>query len=154
VTGAEDRGRRQRLENRGQSEMIEFEVSKIIIDEKSQEQVVVLKEKEGDKLIPIVIGITEASAIRMKFGGAILPRPLTHDLLKSVIDNLGAKLSRIIIDNLKDGTFYAKLIIKTADGKEKIVDARPSDSIALAVRADSAIFVEDEVISKVSFLTP
>jgi bifunctional DNase/RNase len=74
-------------------------------------------------------------------------------LLKSVIDNLGAKLDRIIIDNLKDGTFYAKLIIKTADGKEKTVDARPSDSIALAVRAGSAIFVEDEVISKASFVT-
>ena len=133
--------------------MIEFEVSKIIIDEKSQEQVVVLKEKEGDKLIPIVIGITEASAIRMKFGGVTLPRPLTHDLLKSVIDNLGAKLERIVIDNLKEGTFYAKLIVKTSEGKEKAIDSRPSDSIALAVRSGAAIFVEDEVISKTSFLT-
>lgn len=132
--------------------MVEFEVSKIIIDEKSQEQVIVLKEKKGSKLLPIVIGINEAAAIKMKFGGFTSPRPLTHDLLKSLIDNLEAKLERIVIDKLIDSTFHAKLVLKTGRGAIREVDARPSDSIALAVRANASIFVEEEVINKSSFL--
>jgi len=132
--------------------MIEFEVSKIIIDEKSQEQVIVLKEKKGSKLLPIVIGINEAAAIKMKFGGFTSPRPLTHDLLKSLIDNLEAKLEKIVIDRLIDSTFHAKLVLKTGRGAIREVDARPSDSIALAVRANASIFVEEEVINKSSFL--
>jgi bifunctional DNase/RNase len=131
--------------------MIEFEISKIIIDEKSQEQVIVLKEKGGSKLLPIVIGINEAAAIRMKFGGVATPRPLTHDLLKAVIDNLEAKLEKVIIDKLVDSTFHAKLILMTAEGLKKSVDARPSDSIALAVRTQTPIFVEEEVINRSSF---
>ena len=131
--------------------MIEFEISKIIIDEKSQEQVIVLKEKDGSKLLPIVIGINEAAAIRMKFGGVTTPRPLTHDLLKAVIDNLEAKLERVVIDKLVDSTFHAKLILKTDRGNAREVDARPSDSIALAVRANTPIFVEEEVLNKSSF---
>ena len=133
--------------------MLEFEVSKIIIDEKSQEQVIVLKEKEGARLLPIVIGINEAAAIRMKFGGFSPPRPLTHDLLKTVIDNLEAHLQQVVIDKLIDSTFHAKLILKTLSGSVKEVDARPSDSIALAVRTDAPIFVEEEVIEKSSFLS-
>ncbi|MBN2121048.1 MAG: bifunctional nuclease family protein [Candidatus Omnitrophica bacterium] len=131
--------------------MIEFEISKIIIDEKSQEQVIVLKEKEGSKLLPIVIGINEAAAIRMKFGGFTTPRPLTHDLLKSVIDNLEARLEKVVIDKLVDSTFHAKLFLKTEKGALKSVDARPSDSIALAVRTQTPIFVEEEVINRSSF---
>ena len=131
--------------------MLEFEISKIIIDEKSQEQVIVLKEKDGSKLLPIVIGINEAAAIRMKFGGIASPRPLTHDLLKSVIDNLDAKLERVVIDKLIDSTFHAKLILLTPQGLQRRVDARPSDSIALAVRTQTPIFVEEEVINRSSF---
>ena len=134
--------------------MVEVEVSKIIIDEKSQEQVVVLKEKQGSRLLPIVIGINEAAAIRMKFGGFTPPRPLTHDLLKSVIDNLEARLEKVIIDKLVDSTFHAKLILKTDKGLTRKVDARPSDSIALAVRAGAPIFVEEEVLEKSSFFSP
>ena len=134
--------------------MQEFEVSKIIIDEKSHEQIVVLKEKTGQKLLPIVIGMNEAAAIRMRFGGFIPPRPLTHDLLKSVIDNLNVILERIVIDKLVDSTFHAKLILKTDGGEFKSIDARPSDSIALAVRVGAPIFVEEEVINKSSFPRP
>ncbi len=134
--------------------MVEVEVSKIIIDEKSQEQVIVLKEKEGSRLLPIVIGINEASAIRMKFGGFTPPRPLTHDLLKSVIENLNAKLDKVVIDKLVDSTFHAKLILKTDRGTTRRVDARPSDSIALAVRVGAPIFVEEEVLDKSSFSSP
>lgn len=131
--------------------MVEVEVSKIIIDEKSQEQVIVLKEKKGSRLLPIVIGINEAASIRMKFGGFTPPRPLTHDLLKSVIENLDAKLDKVVIDKLIDSTFHAKLILKTDKGTIKKVDARPSDSIALAVRVGAPIFVEEEVLEKSSF---
>ncbi len=134
--------------------MVECEVFKIIIDEKSQEQVIVLKEKEGQRLLPIVIGTTEAAAIRMEFGNFTPPRPLTHDLLKSVIVVLGAKLKRIVIDKLEEGTFYAKLIINNAASESKSIDARPSDSIALAVRMQSPIFVEEEVLENSSYSNP
>jgi len=131
--------------------VVEVEVSKIIIDEKSQEQVVVLKEKQGQRLLPIVIGINEAAAIRMKFGEFSPPRPLTHDLLKSVIDTLDAKLEKIVIDKLVNSTFHAKLMLKTEKGLSRVVDSRPSDSIALAVRSGAPIFVEEEVIASSSF---
>jgi len=130
--------------------MVEVELSKIIIDEKRTEQLIVLKEKEGERVLPIVIGIAEASSIRLQLSGFKPPRPLTHDLLKSVIEKLGAKLEKVVIDNLKDDTFYAKLHF-VKNGTKVIVDARPSDSIALAVRTGSPIFVEDEVLNKVQF---
>ncbi len=129
--------------------MVEMELNKIIIDEKRQDQVIVLKEKAGDRLLPIIIGFLEANAIKMKISGIVSPRPLTHDLLQSVIECLDAQVKRVIIDRLEDSTFHAKIILKTAsDNQEKIVDARPSDSIALAVRFKVPIFVEEEVIKR------
>ena len=127
--------------------MIEMELSKIIIDEKRHDQVIVLKEKNGERLLPIVIGLAEASAIKMRISGMIPPRPLTHDLLKLTIEQLGASVDRVIIDKLEDNTFHAKLILKV-DGTFKTIDARPSDSIALAVRAPAPIFVEETVIKQ------
>ncbi|MEW6076028.1 MAG: bifunctional nuclease family protein [Candidatus Omnitrophota bacterium] len=129
--------------------MIEVELNKIVIDEKRHDQLIVLKEKNGSRLLPIVIGINEASAIKLKISGFNPPRPMTHDLLFTTIENLQARIDKVIIDSLKDNTFHAKLIIKTLDGQSKVIDARPSDSIALAVRAHAPIFVEDEIISKV-----
>lgn len=129
--------------------MVEMELNKIIIDEKRQDQVIVLKEKGGVRRLPIIIGFLEASSIRMKLSGAKPPRPLTHDLLKSTIDNLEGRLEKVVIDKLLGNTFHAKLIIKQ-DSKIKIVDARPSDSIALAVRTKSPIFVEEEVLKQVA----
>ncbi len=128
--------------------MIEMELNKIIIDEKRQEQIIVLKEKHGERVLPIVIGVLEASAIKMRVSGVATPRPMTHDLLASVIQALGARLVRVMIDNLEDNTFYAKLVLATADVHEAVVDARPSDSVALAVRLKSPIFVDEEVIKK------
>ena len=128
--------------------MIEMELNKIIIDEKRQDQVIVLKEKNGVKTLPIVIGLLEASSIKMKLSGIQAPRPLTHDLLYSIIENLKVKVEKIVIDKLENNTFYAKMFI-TAENKEtKIIDARPSDSIALAVRAKAPIFVEEEVLEQ------
>ena len=128
--------------------MVEMELSKIVIDEKRHDQLVVLKEKDGSRILPIVIGLNEASAIKLKISGFNPPRPLTHDLLYATIENLEANIEKVIIDKLEENTFHAKLVIKTESGKVKVIDARPSDSIALAVRARVSIFVEDEVVKQ------
>lgn len=133
--------------------MIEMELNKIVIDEKRHDQLIVLKEKTGNRLLPIVIGINEASAIKLKISGFNPPRPLTHDLLFTTIENLQATIEKVIIDKLKDNTFHAKLVIKTESGNTKVIDARPSDTIALAVRAHAPIFVEEEIISQIEPLS-
>lgn len=126
--------------------MVEVELSKIVIDEKRHDQLIALKEKGGQRVLPIVIGLPEASAIKLKISGFNPPRPLTHDLMQSMLEDLGAGVEKVIIDKIEDNTFHAKIMIKTANGELKSIDARPSDSIALAVRARAPIFVEDEVI--------
>lgn len=133
--------------------MIEMELNKIIIDEKRHDQIIVLKERNGERRLPIVIGYLEASSIKMKIAGAKPPRPMTHDLLKSTIESLDATVEKVIIDKLLDNTFHAKLILKT-NGTTKIVDARPSDSIALAVRTKSPIFVEEGVLNQLGSTQP
>jgi bifunctional DNase/RNase len=128
--------------------MIEMELNKIVIDEKRHDQLIVLKEKAGSRVLPIVIGLNEASAIKLKISGFNPPRPLTHDLLHTTIENLEASIERIIIDKLQENTFHAKIVLRTSGGATKFVDARPSDSIALAVRAHVPIFVEDAIIKQ------
>jgi hypothetical protein len=130
--------------------LVQMEVSKIRIDERRGEQVVVLKEREGNRLLPIIIGISEVTAIKMKISGIQPPRPLTHDLLRNTITQLGATLLRVVINKLEFNTFFAKLILHTKGGAVEEVDARPSDSIALALRADAPIFVADEVLNQVA----
>lgn len=132
--------------------MIQFELSKIIIDEKRQEQIIVLKEKDGERQFPIIIGFLEASSIKMKLSGLKSPRPLTHDLFIATIEAVGVKIKKLVIDKLQTNTFHAKLHLRTSDGSIKSVDTRPSDGIALAVRANTPIFVEEKVLGKVSFL--
>lgn len=134
--------------------MVEVELNKIIIDEKRQEQVIVLKEKNGPRILPIVIGLLEAMAIKMEVGGVNPPRPLTHDLLKDIVEKLEAKVDKIVIDKILDSTFHAKIILIVKDKEAKIVDARPSDSIALAVRTKSPIFIEEEVLNKSEIISP
>ena len=99
-----------------------------------------------------MIGIPEASAIKLKISGIEPPRPMTHDLLKNVLEQLGASLERVIIDRLQQNTFYAKLVLNHAKDKEIVVDARPSDSIALALRTGCPIFATDELLSQVGTL--
>ena len=130
--------------------LIQMEVNKIRIDERRGEQVIVLKERAGNRILPIIIGISEVTAIKMKISGIQPPRPLTHDLLKNTIAELGATLSRIIITKLEFNTFFATLVLQSKDGTLHEVDARPSDSIALALRADAPIFVADDVLNQVA----
>ena len=134
--------------------IIKVELSKIIIDEKRQDQIIVLKEKNGDRQIPIVIGFMEASSIKMKISGIEVPRPMTHDLLASVISSLDGHLERLLLDKLVSNTFHAKLEIRNSNGTIKLIDARPSDGIALAVRLKVPIFVDEDVIEKASLLKP
>lgn len=134
--------------------MIRMELSRIIIDERRQDQVIVLKEKQGDRQIPIVIGFMEASSIKIKVSGVDVPRPMTHDLFLQVIDALGGKLQKVIIDKLVNNTFFAKLELKTSAGEIKYIDARPSDSIALAVRFKAPIFVSNEVVEQSRAVNP
>ncbi len=128
--------------------MIEMELNKIVIDEKRHDQLIALKEKGGSRILPIVIGLNEASAIKLKISGFNPPRPLTHDLIFQILNNLNVTIEKIIIDKLEENTFHAKIIIKTATNELKTIDARPSDSIALAVRFHAPIFVEDEIIKQ------
>ena len=130
--------------------LVQMEVSKIRIDERRGEQVVVLKERGGNRFLPIIIGISEVTAIKMKISGIQPPRPLTHDLLKNTIAQLGATLKRVIITKLEFNTFYASLVLKATNGEQHAVDARPSDGIAVALRADAPIFVAEEVLNQVS----
>lgn len=129
--------------------MVHMELSKIIITETSEEQVIVLKEVGGARAFPIVIGIWEAIAINRYVNRQKTPRPMTHDLMGGVIRSLGFNLDRIVITDLKDGVFYARLILKK-DGKMVDVDSRPSDAIALAVQMNSPIYVEESVIEEVT----
>ena len=130
--------------------LVQMDVSKIRIDERRGEQVVVLKERGGNRFLPIIIGISEVTAIKMKISGIQPPRPLTHDLLRDTIAQLGATLQRIVITKLEFNTFFAKLVLQTQDGQLREVDARPSDSIAIALRADAPIFVSDDVLNQVA----
>ncbi|MBI4368144.1 MAG: bifunctional nuclease family protein [Candidatus Omnitrophica bacterium] len=128
--------------------MIELVLSKIKIDENRSEQVIVLKEREGSRYLPVVIGISEVNAIKLKLSGIEPPRPLTHDLLLKSIEELGARLKAIHIDRLENNTFHAKLILVRNGSGEIKVDARPSDSVALALRAGSPIYVAKEVMDE------
>ena len=128
--------------------MREMSIDSIRVSLTNYQRVVILKVKDSDRYLPIWIGATEADAIALKLQDMNVPRPLTHDLLGSVISSLGAQVSHILVSDLSDDTFYAQIVLE-CDGEQIEIDARPSDAIALAVRADAPIYAEDEVIEKV-----
>ncbi len=127
--------------------MVEMELFKIRIDDRRGDQLIVLKEKKGKRLLPIIIGYFEANAIKMRIRGEKVSRPLTHDLLLKAIQELGGKVKRVVIDRLAEGTFFAKLVVKINQGEMRQIDARPSDAIALALRADVPIFVAEYLLT-------
>lgn len=131
--------------------MIEMTVDSIRVSLMNYQRVVILKEKASERYLPIWIGPAEADAIAVKLQGVNVPRPLTHDLLCSVIDALGATVHSIIVSDLKNDTFYAKIIVNV-EGEQLEVDSRPSDALALAVRADVSIYVEEAVLDKAGIL--
>lgn len=131
--------------------MIEMTIDSIRVSLMNYQRVVILKEKASDRYLPIWIGPAEADAIAVKLQGVAVPRPLTHDLLNSVIDTLGAAVNSIIVNDLKNDTFFAKVILDT-DGKQVEVDSRPSDALALAVRTGVPIFADESVLDKAGIL--
>jgi bifunctional DNase/RNase len=126
---------------------IRMDLVKILIQERSDHQVIVLKERDGERMFPILIGPYEAMAIDRRVKNVVAPRPLTHDLLNNTISGLGGVLARIVINDLQDNTFYAKLIVQTSNGDVEI-DSRPSDAIALASLENTPIFVEEAVLEE------
>lgn len=124
--------------------MIEVKVTGLIVDDASKSPVVILQEVNGQRYLPIWIGPFEAQAIANEIQGKHFPRPLTHDLLYSTVGSLKATVQRILISDLKEKTFFASIILER-DGEVVSLDARPSDSIALAVRAGAPIFVAERV---------
>jgi uncharacterized protein len=127
---------------------VQMELTRIIINENNEQQIIFLKEVDGERTFPIVIGIFEATSIDRRVKGLAAPRPLTHDLLANAIELLGGELQDIYISELRDHTYYAKLRIRH-DGEIVEVDSRPSDAIAVAVTVDVPIFVAEDIIDEV-----
>jgi bifunctional DNase/RNase len=124
---------------------IEMTIKGLMVDPITNMPIIILRDKDGQKVLPIWVGIFEANAIALQIENVATPRPMTHDLLKNVITDLEATVQKIVVCDLKENTFYA-LIHILVDGHTIAVDARPSDAIALALRAKAPIFVEDTVI--------
>ena len=132
--------------------MLEMKVHGVNLDVITNQPVIILKDAESHRFLPIWIGQFEATSILMEMQGVKPPRPLTHDLLRTIIDNLQASVIQIVINDLKDGTFFAKIHI-TKDTTQLEIDARPSDAIALAVRAKVPIFADEKVLDTASIVS-
>ena len=128
---------------------IRMDLARIVISDTSEHQVIVLREHSGERQFSIMIGITEAWAIDRRVKDITTPRPLTHDLLANIIRDLSGELEKIVVHDLKDHTFYAKLVIRQ-NGKLIEVDSRPSDAIALGVASETPLYVEESVLEQVS----
>jgi uncharacterized protein len=124
---------------------IEMNIKGLMIDPITNMPIIILRDQEGQRILPIWVGVFEANAIALQIENVQTPRPMTHDLLKNIIDDLSAQVERIVVTELKENTFYA-LIHLRRNGHSIEVDARPSDAIALALRTRSPIFVEEAVI--------
>jgi bifunctional DNase/RNase len=125
--------------------LIEMSIQGLMVDPITNTPIVVLKDKDGGRKLPIWVGIFEANAIALQIENIATPRPMTHDLLKNIIKDLEGRVERVVVSDLKDNTFYA-VIYLTVKGESIAVDARPSDAIALALRARAPILVEESVI--------
>lgn len=134
---------------------IEMTIKGLMVDPITNTPIVVLRDKDGTRVLPIWVGIFEANAIALLIENVTTPRPMTHDLLRNVIEDLKARVERIVVCDLQDNTFYA-MIHLSHNGEPVAIDARPSDAIALALRTHAPIFVEEAVIdhAKTADLTP
>lgn len=129
--------------------MVEVKIDSIRVSLMTQHRVVVLRESGNDRFLPIWIGPFEADAITIQLQGVQVPRPLTHDLLKSFIRELGVKVSHVLVSELRNDTFFARIVVDV-NGKSMEIDSRPSDAIALAVRVGAPIFVSEQVMDLAS----
>lgn len=127
---------------------VRMDLARIVISDTSEQQIIYLRERSGSRQFPVVIGLNEAYAIDRRVKGHTTPRPLTHDLLANVIGELGGELEKIVVHDLRDHVFYAKLVIRSG-GALIEVDSRPSDAIALGVASETPIYVSDSVLKQV-----
>jgi uncharacterized protein len=127
------------------SAQVEMTIKGLMVDPVTNTPIVILRDKDGQRVLPIWVGLFEANAIALQIENVSMPRPMTHDLLRNVIQDLHATVEKIVVCDLQEGTFYA-LIYLALNGERLAVDARPSDAIALALRTRAPIFVEDTVI--------
>jgi uncharacterized protein len=125
--------------------LIEMTIKGLMVDPITNMPIVILKDKDGDRVLPIWVGIFEANAIALQIENIATPRPMTHDLLKNIITDLDGRVDRVVVSDLKENTFYA-IVHLTVRGERVAVDARPSDAIALALRTRAPILVEETVI--------
>jgi bifunctional DNase/RNase len=130
-------------------DLVEVELSRVVIHEKGDQQFIHLRERSGERSFPIVIGFNEAAEINRKLRSLAAPRPMTHDLIGRILETLDWKLLRVAVTELRDSTFYAVLELDH-DGERRYVDCRPSDAIALAVQMRSPVFVSKKVLDVVA----
>ena len=127
--------------------VVEVKINGLAVDQQAKSHVVILKEKDGERVLPIWIGPAEAQAIARELAGQRFQRPLTHDLIALIIEGLKARVTRVVIADLKDNTFFAQLLVDR-EGEVVVVDARPSDSLAVALRCGADIFVNEKLLSE------
>jgi len=132
---------------------IEMSIKGLMVDPVTNMPIVILRDKDGQRILPIWVGISEANAIALQIENVATPRPMTHDLLRNVIQDLNASVQKIVVSDLQDNTFFA-LIYLSLNGGTVAIDARPSDAIALALRTRAPIYVEESVIDNAKTLDP
>ena len=125
---------------------IEVKIRALMMDPNSGTPIIILKDVQSDTMLPIWVGAYEANAIALEIEKIAPPRPMTHDLLRNLIVELGVQVDRVVVTSLRDNTFFAVIEMRNSDGNRMVLDSRPSDAIALALRADCPIFVDMEVI--------
>ncbi|MCX7750341.1 MAG: bifunctional nuclease family protein [Candidatus Bipolaricaulota bacterium] len=134
--------------------MREAEVRALLLDPTTKTPVLLLKDRHSSKAMPIWIGEQEAMSIAIELQGQRFPRPLSHDLMKEILNTLGGNLERAVITSVKDSTYYASLVVRDASGTTRDIDARPSDAVALALRTKAPIYIEDSVFEKSAIESP
>lgn len=129
--------------------LVQMEIKNLMIDPINEMPIIVLIDSEKKRVLPIWVGFFEANAIALKIEGVPTPRPMTHDLIKNLFEALGAVLKRVEINKLESNTYFANLFLEI-DGSELVIDARPSDAIAVALRTESPVFVDEKVLEAAS----
>lgn len=135
------------MNDNNKNNLVKMSLEGVRIEVPSQKPIILLKEEDGNRYLPIWIGAFEASAIAMEISDIKTPRPMTHDLMTNILEILDCKIEKIEITQIKDNTFYAIIKMKNSDNEKLEIDSRPSDAIALAVRCDCEIYANEEVIN-------
>ncbi len=128
--------------------LVEMKIFGLAVDERTQSPILILKDKEEKRVLPIWIGAMEAMAISISLNKISISRPLTHDLLLNILHTLGYKIDRVVVIDLRDGTYYAEIYLQGKD-QTYLIDSRPSDAIALAIRANAAIFANEDLLEEI-----